>query len=250
MRSSTPRSSTRPRGHRAGSTVCAACSTATCAYVEAGTFPGGCFFATVLVEVSMQPGAVRDRLVAFMRDWIGRLEDAMRDAQREGDIDKSEDAGQLAFELECGAAARQHPVLRDPEPRADRARAPGDRAPPGGGGRLEAANDGRPPEPPAVHRRHDATGSPTGSGRMTTVSATVQISSAGMPTRRRACESPLGRPPGRCRRFPACRPPRRSRSCGSTGPPSGTPHPRPASSARRPASTSAGDAQAFLRRIA
>jgi len=35
-------------------------------YVESGTFPGGCFFATVLVEVSMQPGAVRDRLATFM----------------------------------------------------------------------------------------------------------------------------------------------------------------------------------------
>jgi AcrR family transcriptional regulator len=69
-------------------------------YVEAGTFPGGCFFATVMVEVSMQPGAVRDRLLAFLQDWLGRLETAVRDAQREGDIDKKEDPGQLAFELE------------------------------------------------------------------------------------------------------------------------------------------------------
>src|SRR6266536_1719292 len=43
-------------------------------YVQGGTFPGGCFFATVLVEVSMQPGAVRDRLLAFLEDWLGRLE--------------------------------------------------------------------------------------------------------------------------------------------------------------------------------
>jgi AcrR family transcriptional regulator len=69
-------------------------------YVEAGTFPGGCFFATVMVEVSMQPGAVRDRLLAFLQDWLARLEAAVRDAQREGDIDKKEDPGQLAFELE------------------------------------------------------------------------------------------------------------------------------------------------------
>src|SRR4029079_5404389 len=69
-------------------------------YVESGTFPGGCFFATVLVEVSMQPGAVRDRLAAFMEDWLGRLEATVRDAQQEGDIDRREDPAQLAFELE------------------------------------------------------------------------------------------------------------------------------------------------------
>ena len=87
-------------------------------YVEAKTFPGGCFFATVLVEVSMQPGAVRDRLMAFMGDWIGRLEAAIRDAQREGDIDKREDPGQLAFELESSLllANTQFTVAQDSEP--------------------------------------------------------------------------------------------------------------------------------------
>jgi AcrR family transcriptional regulator len=87
-------------------------------YVEAGTFPGGCFFATVLVEVSMQPGAVRDRLVAFLQDWVGRLEGAARDAQREGDIGKKEDPGQLAFELESALllANTQFAVSQTSEP--------------------------------------------------------------------------------------------------------------------------------------
>src|SRR3954466_4228033 len=87
-------------------------------YVEAGTFPGGCFFATVLVEVSMQPGAVRDRLLAFLQDWIGRLESAIRDAQKEGTIDKGEDAGQLAFELEAALllANTQFTVMQSAEP--------------------------------------------------------------------------------------------------------------------------------------
>ncbi len=70
------------------------------AYVASGTFPGGCFFASVMVEVSMQPGAVRDRLTDFMSDWIARLEAAIKDAQKEGTIAKSENAAQLAFELE------------------------------------------------------------------------------------------------------------------------------------------------------
>ena len=87
-------------------------------YVEAGTFPGGCFFATTLVEVSMQPGAVRDRLLAFMGDWMGRLESAVRDAQREGDVSKKEDPGQLAFDLESSLllANTQFTVGRDTEP--------------------------------------------------------------------------------------------------------------------------------------
>jgi AcrR family transcriptional regulator len=87
-------------------------------YVEARTFPGGCFFATVMVEVSMQPGAVRDRLIAFLQDWLARLEAAIRDAQREGDIDKSEDPAQLAFELESSLflANTQFAAVQDSEP--------------------------------------------------------------------------------------------------------------------------------------
>ena len=87
-------------------------------YVESGTFPGGCFFASVLVEVSMQPGPVRDRLLAFMADWIGRLEEAIKAAKREGEIDTSEDTGQLAFELESALllANTQFSVTQRHEP--------------------------------------------------------------------------------------------------------------------------------------
>src|SRR5437764_14121863 len=38
------------------------------AHVRNETFPGGCFFASVLAEVDMQPGPVRDRLVSFLGD--------------------------------------------------------------------------------------------------------------------------------------------------------------------------------------
>ena len=37
-------------------------------YLEAETFPGGCFFASTLAEMDTQPGPVRDRLVAFLGD--------------------------------------------------------------------------------------------------------------------------------------------------------------------------------------
>jgi AcrR family transcriptional regulator len=87
-------------------------------YVEAKTFPGGCFFATVMVEVSMQPGAVRDRLVDFMGDWMGRLEAAVKEAQQEGAISMGEDPGQLAFDLESSLflANTQFAVAPGPEP--------------------------------------------------------------------------------------------------------------------------------------
>ena len=87
-------------------------------YVESGTFPGGCFFAAVMVEVSQQPGAVRDRMVAFMGDWLGGLQAAIRDAQKEGTISKSEDGEQLAFELEAFLllANTQFAVAQDREP--------------------------------------------------------------------------------------------------------------------------------------
>ncbi len=87
-------------------------------YLEAETFPGGCFFASVLAEVDTQPGAVRDRLIEFLDDWLGRLEAACRDAQQEGAIDPTEDVGQLVFEIEAVLllANAQFVVTRTPAP--------------------------------------------------------------------------------------------------------------------------------------
>ena len=92
-------------------------------YVEADTFPGGCFFASALAEVDMQPGPVRDRLVGFLNDWLGQLETAIRDAQADGVLDPKEDAAQLAFEVEAALflANAQYVVARTSEA-IDRAR--------------------------------------------------------------------------------------------------------------------------------
>ena len=49
----------------------------------------------------MRPGAVRDRLVAFLGDWLGRLEATVARRQAEGAIDAAEDPAQLAFEIEA-----------------------------------------------------------------------------------------------------------------------------------------------------
>jgi AcrR family transcriptional regulator len=87
-------------------------------YLEVDTFPGGCFFASVLAEVDMQPGELRDRLVAFLGDWMGRLETTVRDAQAEGAIDADEDPAQLAFEIEAALflANAQYVVSRSSAP--------------------------------------------------------------------------------------------------------------------------------------
>jgi AcrR family transcriptional regulator len=69
-------------------------------YVEAATFPGGCFFASVASEMDTHPGPVRDVAVQFMADWLELLERIISEAQAEGVIDSSVDPGQLAFEIE------------------------------------------------------------------------------------------------------------------------------------------------------
>jgi AcrR family transcriptional regulator len=87
-------------------------------YLAVDTFPGGCFFASVLAEVDMQPGPLRDRLVAILGDWLDRLETAVRDAQAEGAVDRAEDSAQLAFEIEAALflANAQYVVSRSREP--------------------------------------------------------------------------------------------------------------------------------------
>jgi AcrR family transcriptional regulator len=68
-------------------------------YVESDVYPGGCFFASVAAEMAMRPGPVRDGAVQVINEFFGALETAVRDGQAEGAIDSSEDAEQLAFEL-------------------------------------------------------------------------------------------------------------------------------------------------------
>ena len=69
-------------------------------WVEA-SYPGGCFFASLVSEMDTHPGPVRDRALQFMDDWLRLLESAVREAQGDGEIDPSEDAEQLVFDLEA-----------------------------------------------------------------------------------------------------------------------------------------------------
>jgi AcrR family transcriptional regulator len=68
-------------------------------HVGRRVFPGGCFFSSVAAELDTRPGPVRDRVAAVAHDWMRLLADAVRQAQRQGEIDPELEPEQLAFEL-------------------------------------------------------------------------------------------------------------------------------------------------------
>jgi hypothetical protein len=103
-------------------------------YVEEDAFVGGCFFASVAAEMDTHPGLVRDRAVEFTQDWFQLFEATVRAAQEEGAIDSSEEATQLAFELDA------YLLLGNAQFVATGDRAPLDRARHALDRRLEAAS--------------------------------------------------------------------------------------------------------------
>ncbi|HXW62356.1 MAG TPA: TetR/AcrR family transcriptional regulator [Candidatus Acidoferrales bacterium] len=71
------------------------------AYMEERVFPGGCFFSAASLEFDDRPGRVREQIVGLMQKWLGTLEQAARDAQSAGEINKEADVRQLAFEIQA-----------------------------------------------------------------------------------------------------------------------------------------------------
>ncbi len=70
-------------------------------HLERRVFPGGCFFASTTAELDTHPGPVRDAIAAVQHHWIAQLEELIREAQRDGSLDATEEPAQLAFELEA-----------------------------------------------------------------------------------------------------------------------------------------------------
>jgi AcrR family transcriptional regulator len=92
-------------------------------YVEAATFPGGCFFASVASEMDTHPGPVRDVAIRFMADWLELLERIIREGQSRGEIDPDVDPGQLAFEIESSVFLANALFVMNPDSKpTDRAR--------------------------------------------------------------------------------------------------------------------------------
>ena len=69
-------------------------------HVEVAVFPGGCFFASVAMEMDTRSGPVRDSAFAVVEEWTKALRTAVKDAQAEGALDARADPDQLVFELD------------------------------------------------------------------------------------------------------------------------------------------------------
>jgi AcrR family transcriptional regulator len=69
------------------------------AYLKRGVFPGGCFFATVGMELDTRPGLPRDRVVEVQQKWLSLLRQCLLDAQAHGEIQHGADLPQAVFEI-------------------------------------------------------------------------------------------------------------------------------------------------------
>jgi AcrR family transcriptional regulator len=63
------------------------------------TFPGGCFFASAVLEMGTRPGPVRERVTAFQLRFSGLILQYAQQAQELGQLPADEDIGLLVFEL-------------------------------------------------------------------------------------------------------------------------------------------------------
>jgi len=68
-------------------------------YVERIVFRGGCFFWAAAAEFDSRPGAVRDKIAELSKAWMLALQEEIRAAQEQGEIENSVKPAQLAFEL-------------------------------------------------------------------------------------------------------------------------------------------------------
>lgn len=85
-------------------------------HVGRGTFPGGCFFASVGAEVDSRPGPLRDRIAAIQRDWLALMQRAIGEAQAAGQLDAGADAAQVAFEVNAMLAGAHAAYLLQGQP--------------------------------------------------------------------------------------------------------------------------------------
>jgi AcrR family transcriptional regulator len=86
------------------------------AHVEAGVFPGGCFFVSAVSELNTHPGPVRESALAFSRHWLELLATEVAAAQRAGELDRTVDPAQIAFELNAFMAVGNMQFVAGGEP--------------------------------------------------------------------------------------------------------------------------------------
>lgn len=70
-------------------------------HIEAGIFPGGCFFSTVGAEFNSRPGRVHDSLAAIHHTWSNLLEQQAVSAREAGELRDEVDPERLVYELDA-----------------------------------------------------------------------------------------------------------------------------------------------------
>jgi AcrR family transcriptional regulator len=68
-------------------------------HLERRVFPGGCFFATVAVQLASRPGRPRDRVMELQKRWIEQFAEALGQAVAGGELPRDTDIDQLVFEI-------------------------------------------------------------------------------------------------------------------------------------------------------
>jgi len=63
------------------------------------TFPGGCFFASAILEMGTRPGPVKERIALFQQRFVGLIFRFAERAQELGHIPADEDLTILVFDL-------------------------------------------------------------------------------------------------------------------------------------------------------
>ena len=87
------------------------------------TFPGGCFFASAVLEMGTRPGPVKERVSAFQQRFAGLIFRSAQQAQDLGQLPADEDVRLLAFELNgIILAANANYVMTDDPAALDTAR--------------------------------------------------------------------------------------------------------------------------------
>jgi AcrR family transcriptional regulator len=67
-------------------------------WTESAELPGGCLMLSAAVEFDDQPGAIRDRVAAHLREWMDVLARTIRGAIEEGHLRRDTDVEQFVFE--------------------------------------------------------------------------------------------------------------------------------------------------------
>ena len=68
-------------------------------HLERRVFPGGCFFATVAVQLASRPGSPRDRVMELQRRWLDQFAEALGQAVAGGELPRDSGIDQMVFEI-------------------------------------------------------------------------------------------------------------------------------------------------------